>query len=298
MDLEDIAEKEELVLFDTSINNLDYFLWDLFPTKTYAEMNFGSITKVQNDLSTLYNFVDFKNTFTIEEVLKELYSLQKKLNVKAIEFNKKEKRFKQIYKKKRIKLSNTNRKEYDKLLKIMQDLIQKIKKNIIYKSKDPIYKVIYNSILNINERLNLTANLILHKRDFKQPKLFLKEYIDLKTDEKLVARLFYSSMVKNKSCTLITKDDGLRRLAIKFHKFIYINNTSSCESLKKDLKKIPIRIYIPYPLNQPKSTDYKLGFTSKDDYAKCELIKEIKELKELKKDGYQVIDFKLSQTSS
>jgi len=271
MELEEIAKEEEIVLLDTSINQLDNFLWEIFPTKSYNKILIPKIVATQEKIEKVIKFIDEKNVFSIEEVHKEMGVLLVKLSAKAKEFNKIERHCKKTFKRKEIKINPENRKSYVSLLDVTNHLISRLNHKLIKIKEPKVYEIFYNRILKFNEEYKLTEN----RNEYpEKERLILKlDYLPedneekLRTDEKLAAMLFYLSIIENKSGVLISGDAGIKRLVEEYYKSICKNNSEECKYFKEMLIKNPAKIYLPCPI---KSCNYQLEFSSKIPYSLSE----------------------------
>ena len=332
MDLFEIAQREECILFDTSIYLATNYVKRILNKRAYHEIRSDHLKKAQESTLKLIDFLNTRHTKkkitpyystenktelsfsgipelrteqrsceqtlcdsaewsdfcdikqnrvrelkTIEQVEKEFHRLKNKIEENAKYFNL------DLGKGKLKNISKKNKIEFYKLFDNINLLIKEVS-GVVLDSKlmqAPIYDIIYSSVLKVS----------MNYPDFceKNPSIYQQLGIELKTDQNVIATLFYLAMESHNSYALITRDWGMFKLAEKFHKFVYLDNSDISRCFCELLRENPVKIYIPNP---PESFNYymKLSSDRLDEEKKSEW-NEKKELDSLKKKGFDLIKF-------
>lgn len=85
--LVEIAESEQIVLFDTSASPIDNFTEDIFEADRYDQLDRFLLKKARDSMLELLQFVSAKNTFTVREALKDFDNLNYIVSSKATYIN-------------------------------------------------------------------------------------------------------------------------------------------------------------------------------------------------------------------
>ena len=229
--LQEIAEREHTVLFDSSASNLDNFIPKVYPTKRYEDLDVEYLIQCEKNLRDFLEFVLCPNTLTVDETVTNFVQLHKMVRDKQQFFNTQKRRLISRY--------SSNQDQSRILVVDISDTIFNILRILprkIFKDGDrDEYKELYE----------YAKNVALHS---SLPKLSVK-------NRQLCAAALYISLHKNNHVGVVTKSinfrTALETMTRNLLKYIHV----SFQTINLEL--YPINIYLNI------ESGYKIIFSSK-----------------------------------
>ena len=241
MSLDEIAEKENLIIVDNSCIAANEFASHIYSCNYYGQLDLNHLLDTKEKLDSVCNSLS-KNIRAIPEMLSELEQFQSILNDKARRFNTGNGLPNRFLGNKYAECKGIERKEiFSDICYLTNEIIRKIKRNQYRPDNCANYEALTDTIKTITSKTRLKE-----KRGWpKELKEFRRTYKDFNTDEKIISSLFNASLEGN-SAAAVSRDSHLMNIFAVSHRLLASEDLLPYnKSFIEKLNKNPARLYLP-----------------------------------------------------
>ena len=254
--LREILDSNNEVILDGSVERQSTFLWEIFESKDYSQLNSKDIISEISSFQEFLEAFEHPNARTTPEITREIRTYAEKLGEKtsylkgSIKFHK--------HKTKNPKKRNRRQKLIDSShsISLNQELLETLQKRVFHAYQisrgkeleigDSDYEKFAGAIIQIERLLHLKQDTgyFIGKHDKDKT-----HYSD--TDERITATILWQSMFSNQSPVLVTKDKDFVRLLGTLPKLLGSDIFLPYNQLfRKRMTENPFKLYCTNQHNQ------------------------------------------------